>query len=113
MKLFQFVLNLCEMMGIVPLHPYRNCSLNLNTICILLCISLFFIFSVVFAMFKAQTAEEYGDSIYMSIGEFGAVVNFSLTIWKMPHILILIKKFEELIEKSKSHRFFYLNEPKN
>ena len=110
MKLFQFHLNLFQVMGIVPLHPNQNYSLNLKSIFIFLTISFYLIFSIAFVMFEAQSAEEYGDSIYMSIGNLASLVSFSITIWKISHMLILIRKFEEMIEKSKSHVIFNRSE---
>ena len=107
MKLFQFALDLYQMMGIVPLHPNRNCSFNLNTICILLLISLLCIFSALFATFEAKSIQELGDSMCMTFGELGVCLIFLLTIWKMSHILILIREFEEIIEKSKTHFDFW------
>ena len=70
------------------------------------------IFSITFALFKAQTAEEFGDSMYAAIANLASLVGFSVTICKMPHILILIRKCEEMIEKSKLITTFvnYLDE---
>lgn len=53
-----------------------------------------------FALFRAKTVREFGDSYYTSTTSLSHSIYVSIHIWKMAKILKLIERFERIIQKS-------------
>lgn len=100
MKFFQSFQKSCQIMGILPSEQNPRCSFNLITLLISSPAILFFISSMAFLLFKAQSIQEYRDSFFATTSSFASLVNFTIIIWKMPNYLKLIKKFEGFVQKS-------------
>lgn len=99
-KPFQFLQHLYQMMGILSPKPSDIFSMNPKKLFILmgmitLNISLFGYF-----LFETTFAQDYGESFYGFITKWITLVDFIVTVWKMPTILRLIKMYEKFIERS-------------
>lgn len=101
-KLFHLLQKFYKSLGL-DIQPNRldlKCSLNLKNIFIFIFPMHLFISSVAFFLFKAQTADEYSVSFFVSITTFFATMNFLTIARKMANILMLIGKYEAFIENS-------------
>lgn len=52
-------------------------------------------------LFETTFAQDYGESFYVVISVVITLIDFIVTIWKMPTILRLIKMYETFIERRK------------
>lgn len=100
-KLFQNVQNFYHTMGIKSNQYF---SLNAKKLFFLLFITLGGISVTAYFIFEAKTIEEYGNSFYSAISNLYTLVDFIVTVWRMPDILKLIEKCEKFIENSKCTR---------
>lgn len=105
MRLFQCNKKSCELMGIHLSHSKQSCSFDFKTPLILLPNIIFFICSLSFLLFEANSIENYDESFFMTSASMASIANFLNVIWKMPNLLKMIANFEEKIEKSKQKHF--------
>lgn len=98
-KLFQFVQNGYQIMGIYPSQSNRNVLLNAKNVYFSLTMIEMIISSMAFFVFQAESIEEFGQSFFVSITILYALVGLLITIWKIPNILMLIEHFDEFVGK--------------
>lgn len=101
LKLFQYIQKLCHTMGFLTLQPNPSRSFQLKILLHLLPPILCLVPSVMFLLTEANSMQDYELSIFVISSIFECVACISVMIWNVPHILEVIEKFEEIIEKSK------------
>lgn len=52
---------------------------------------------------RATNLKEYADSIYLTISQSSAALNFAFVTWKMAEIFRFIDKLEDIVNISKCH----------
>lgn len=77
-----------------------KCLISAKSVFHLIASMQLFISTTAFFLFEAQTADEHGISFYISITILVTTVNISTVAWKMDEILMLIRNYEEFIDKS-------------
>lgn len=110
MRLFVEFQNFYRMLGIDPSQLKRNKRSAPVTfqICLILFISLLaFILTGFFCLFQSQTMREFGDSFYATATVPGVLWLFSAFFVNMREVFILIKHFEQFIEKSEHLKDFH------
>lgn len=88
-------------MGIYPKQPNQYYTINARNIFFSLSMALISISTSAFFIFKASSIREYAETLYIASTQMTGLFIFLITFWKMPKILAIIEKSEELIEKSK------------
>lgn len=99
MQLFQLVLKHLQTMGIYSIQSNKTHSFNSRILFFSLFIMLLFTAMTVYFLFGAKTIPEYANSFYRSIAELSVFMDFGLTIWLLPNILMMIENYENFIEK--------------
>lgn len=88
-------------MGIYPKQPNHHYSINARNLFFSLSMTLISISTTAFFIFKAKSIGEHAETLYIASTQMTGLFIFLVTFWKMPKILKIIEKSEELIEKSK------------
>lgn len=101
LKLFQCIQKFCKTMGFFPsqLNPRR--AFRLKTLLYILPPIFFFVSTLIFLLTNADSIQEYDMAVFTLTSLIASIINILVMIWNMPKILILIGKFEEIIEQSK------------
>lgn len=100
-KLFQSARNSCETIGIYVMnHKNHSLSIHSKILLIYLSMALLFVSSTANIFYMAKSVLEYNDSFLLSIASFLNMTVLSISILKMPTILMVIKQLEETIKKS-------------
>lgn len=100
-KPFQFLQHLYQMMGILSPRPTDIFSINPKKLFILMGMITLSTSSFAYFLFETTFAQDYGESFYGFITKGITLVDFIVTVWKMPTILRLFKMYEKFIERSK------------
>lgn len=113
-KLFQYLQSRHQAVGIYPPGPNQHSgSFNSKNSIFIFFFAQGWIASFAFFLFEAKSAYDYGFSFYVIITELATLAYYSITILKMPDILTLIEKYEELIEKSEWKRNIFISNVNN
>lgn len=99
-NLFQYVQKICKFMGINLSHSNRNYTLDSRILLFYVPLILFLISSSAYMVLMANTAMEFNNSFYINATAFSNIFTISLTILKMPTILNVIARLEEIVERS-------------
>lgn len=75
-------------------------SINGRSLLFLISALQFYISTTAFLVFEAQTADEYGMTFYISITIVSVAINAITIAWQMDKIFILMRNYEEFIDKS-------------
>lgn len=100
-KLFQFVLQGYQTMGIYPSQSNQNLLPNTKNVYFLLSMIRLFLSLIAFIVFEATSVNDFVKTFFASMITLCALVCFLITIWKIQQILMLIEHFEEFIGKRK------------
>lgn len=100
-KLFETVRKCYHMMGIYSIQSNQIQSFNLKTFIFSLSNTCFFLSSAGYVLFRANTLQEYGISIFIVTTIFILSVNSLIIVWRLKHILKFIDMCDSFIEKSK------------
>lgn len=98
-KLFQTVQKSYQAIGLDPMQPLK--TYNGRIFFIVFSLTLMFISSTAFLIFKAETIQEFATSFYTSITDIFLLVTFFSRITHMGDISKITETFEDFIEKSK------------
>lgn len=101
-KLFQSVQNLYKTMGIFSPNPNQIFSSNPKKLFFLLSLTIILSSHFAYFFYKTTFKVDSGKSFSQSISILIALIDFLLSIWKMPGILQLIKMYDAFIKGSKS-----------
>lgn len=108
MELFEFLREFYQKMGFISSRPaHRIYAFNWKTLLLLLAPTYFCISTFLFMLFQANSLQDHTkfmDLSYWTASSFQSVLIFVITILKMPNIIKVIKKFEEIIQKSEWNR---------
>lgn len=108
LKVFQFLKKSYQTIGFHPSRSGQSFSFDLRNLFVLMSILQLCSSSLTYFLFGARSLFGYGASFYASITTLYAFIILSIKLRKISNILILIKKFEEYIERSKiSMLLFY------
>lgn len=99
MELFQIVRKCFVTVGALPLQSNQKCPLNFRNISFLLIVTSMFISTMTYFLFT-KLSIHHMDTLFVSVTSFACLVNFSYGLSKMTHLMRLIERFEELIQKS-------------
>lgn len=113
MKLFQSVGEYYRMMGIYPLHPDQNCSINLRNAAFSMSFFLLFASTMGHFLFESTELINRSEALYVSLTVLACVNNFIITTWKMENFRMLIERLEKFIENSKFVEWVFVSWPKN
>lgn len=100
MKLFQYIRDCYQTVGVYPMQSNRNSVFNSKNVFVLMCALEMFTSSLAYFLFEAKSIGEFADSFFMVLSSCVCAVYFSISIFKIAHILELIGGFEQFIEKS-------------
>lgn len=104
--LFEFLRDFYQTLGLIPSQSlsHQNYAFNWKTPLILLA-STYFCISTIASMFlegnSNQDHSKFIDSCYWAASAFQVALIFIITVSKMPSIIKVIGKFEEIIRNSK------------
>lgn len=105
MELFEFLRKFYQKLGIISSHSCQNDTYHWKTVLIFLAPAYFCISSLVSISIELNSHQGQIkiilDFSYWAISAFQSALMFAITISKMSNILNVIKKFEEIIQKSK------------
>lgn len=109
-KLFQTVQKLNKTMGIWDIQNQKQTSKNhlqfipsvkfIRKLFFILSTTQLFLSSTAFFLMRAQIADDFGLSFYVSLTTFCVMINFMTVAWKMNKFSMLIEHYEKFIEKS-------------
>lgn len=101
-KLFRIVQKIYKTIGlnILPCQSQHHSNFNEKFFLLFIFPAQFFISSIGFFLFEAETADEYGLSFYVSISMLRIIIDILNIGLKMEKISTLIGKYEEFIDKS-------------
>lgn len=109
-KLFRFIQKTYKYIGIYPPKPNDIRSpIILKNWLVLLCEAQFFISSIAFLMFEANSMIEFGMASFMSATVLLCSVLYLVLFWEMKNILDFIGNCERFIEKSEFQILLYPN----
>lgn len=102
-RLFQFVQNYCQTMGIIHSVQSQPIHLPFNWRKLYFSISMLLMFIATFDFFLlgADSVGDYSTSFYNAISQLYSIVDFIINCWHNKHILMLIVMFEKHMETSK------------
>lgn len=100
-RFFTYIRKLYLALGIYPPDPNKNCSYNWRNLFVFLFLTILFIISTSFFIFKADSIASFGESFYVSTTSFMFLFLWSVIIHKMDDLYILMRKIDEFIAKSK------------
>lgn len=79
---------------------HSKCLISIKSLFFLISSLQLFISTTAFFLFEARTVDEYGMSFYISITIFSVSINITTIAWKMDEIFVLLRNYEEFIDKS-------------
>lgn len=101
-KLFQFIRNFYQKIGMNKNRGSpRRILFNLKNVLIILAMLQMFIATSSYFLFKAKRLDEMGLTFYVSNTLLAAISYFVLNIYHNENILVLMEKYDELINRSK------------
>lgn len=99
--LFRSVRKFYHALGILPNHQTAHWSMfNAKTLFYSFSFMRMSISTIAFCIFKANSTFEYGVTNYVFFAELACMFYFSVQIWKIEDIIILITNYEDFIKKS-------------
>lgn len=101
MKLFRIVLKHLEVMGIYTMHTHQAHRFNAKILLFSLSMAMMLLSYLAYCLFESTSIMDYGNSFFGFIAEISNLVDFLITIWRLPLILKLIDDLEKFIGKSK------------
>lgn len=107
MKLFQMLQKKMLILGLQLPEPGQKCSFELRKFMYWFLLVKFQLFLIIGILYKANSFNEYAESVYVIITCFNFSFVFCALIIKIGKVSELIHTFETLIEKSKF--FLYQN----
>lgn len=101
MELFKFLKSTYTRIGILPAESNQNTNpINWKNCFFLLCEGQFFISSVTFLLFEANSMIEYGMASFMCLTTLLCTILYWILFWQMKHISKFIENFERFTEQS-------------
>lgn len=100
-KLFETVRKCYDTMGIYSFKANQIESFNSKTFIFSLSNTLFFVSSLAYVLFRANTTQGLGISVFNATSIVAVSTATLIIIWRLPHILKLIGMCDSFIEKSK------------
>lgn len=113
MKLFHHIRKWFETLGVYPVQWQRKSLWNERNLFVIISLVQMFISSLAYFLYEAKSIGEYADSFFMVFTNVVCVVFFSISIFKMSSIHMLIGEFEQFIEKSEFMAKLYANKNVN
>lgn len=89
-------------------QPTRKYFLNIQNLIFFLVIGVCFTITTVFAYRKANSFEQYIDSIYTISSTLICVDTYGTYFWEMPNLYRFVNALESTINESKMHPKGYL-----
>lgn len=100
---FTFIRKLFQRLGIHPPKPQNNTigSYNWRNSFVLLFLTILFISSTAFLIFKSDSVAKFGSSFYVSISDLLYLFLWAMIVHKMADLFILMEKIDEFVAESK------------
>lgn len=102
MNFFKSVQNFQNILGIYPPHsPNQSRTLNLRNFFFLVPTIALHVSGLCFFIFKSSSVLDRAESLYVILTHLASTLVYLVSYWKIETILMLIKRLNEYIEKSK------------
>lgn len=108
MKLFQFVKNCYETVGIYEAPQSNRRKIILRKYFFVLSMTLMFTSNIGYFFCNANTISEYGNSFFIANAELLTLIVYLIGAWQIPNIIKLITSYEKFIEQSKQCTFIQI-----
>lgn len=101
-KLFQFIYQTYQSLGIYPTQPSRSyCPFNWKKWVIVISGVQYFVSALLFVLFEAKSMYEYGMTFYTLLWVVFATGTYIVPTWQMRHTMEFTECCERFIESSK------------
>lgn len=102
-KLFESTQKNFQAIGIYPTSQFNHNHSRINSKiwAFLLCLTQFFISTVAYLMFEANSMFDYGMAFFTCTATVFAFISYLILFWQIENILKYIESCERFIEKSK------------